>query len=405
MMVFEMNQTKDTGVDRISDCLDGKRIALVISGGIAATESIKISREIRRYGGSVYPILTKSAEKIITPLAVSWGAGGVSVTDEWNYKMAQLESFDGVLLAPATRNTIAKFVHGIIDSPALMSLSAASGNQTPMLFVPSMHNDLFDDPVTDELLKSVTEKGVEILLSDSVEGRRKQPDPVSIVAKLCHIINSKLSARTRIAITLGATRSPIDSIRFIQNSSSGKTGWSIAEYLYRMGHDVICVVGETKYEPSFLLPDVRKTSDPDRILEFCIDLASSSNPPGLWIHSAAILDYQSQKERGKRKSDTGEWNLTLYPSVKHLGELSKYTTGSMRIGFKLEDDSDEEHLIPRAYDLISKYGLDAVIANLISEASGSLPLRCRIVFSDNEVQEITTLQELCETLESLISDN
>ena len=67
MMVFEMVQTKDTGVDRISDCLDGKRIALVISGGIAATESIKISREIRRYGGSVYPILTKSAEKIITP--------------------------------------------------------------------------------------------------------------------------------------------------------------------------------------------------------------------------------------------------------------------------------------------------------------------------------------------------
>ena len=71
----------------------------------------------------------------------------------------------------------------------------------------------------------------------------------------------------------------------------------------------------------------------------------------------------------------------------------------------MEDDSDEEHLIPRAYDLISKYGLDAVVANLISEASGLLELRCRIVFSDNEVQEITTLQELCETLESMISEN
>ncbi|MAH98274.1 MAG: hypothetical protein CMA12_02845 [Euryarchaeota archaeon] len=404
-MVYEMSKTKDTGVDRISDCLNDKKIALVISGGIAATESIKISREIRRHGGSVYPIMTKSAEKIISPLAVSWGAGRVSLTKEWNHKMAQLDSFDAVLLAPATRNTIAKFVHGIIDSPALMSLSAASGKEIPTLFVPSMHNDLFDDPVTDELLKSASKKGVEIFLSDSVEDRRKQPDPVSIVAKLCHIMNSKLPLRNRIAITLGATKSPIDSVRFIQNSSSGRTGWSIAEHLFRMGHDVICVVGETHYEPSFVLPDIRKSSTPDKMLEICIDLASSSNPPRFWIHSAAVLDYQPEKEPGKRKSGDDKWNLSLYPSAKHLGALTEYTSGSTRIGFKLEDDSNSENLIPRASDLISKYGLHAVVANLISEASEKSLLRCRIVFPNNEVTEITTLEELCNNLESMISEN
>ena len=400
-----MSKTKDTGVNKISDCLNGKKIALVISGGIAATESIKISREIRRHGGAVYPILTKSAEKIISPLAVSWGAGRVSVTKEWNHKMAQLDTFDAVLLAPATRNTIAKFVHGIIDSPALMSLSAASGKKTPMLFVPSMHNDLFDDPVTDELLQSVSNKGVDILLSDSDEGRRKQPDPVSIVAKLCHIVNSKLAFRNRIAITIGATRSSIDSVRFIQNSSSGKTGWSIAEHLFRMGHDVICVAGVTNHEPSFVLPDVRKSSNPDKMLEICIDLASSTHPPGFWIHSAAVLDYQPEKETGKRKSGDRKWNLSLYPAAKHLDELSEYTSDSTRIGFKLEDDSDSEYLIPRASELISKHGLHAVVANLISEASETSLLRCRIISSNNEITEISTLEELCQNLESIISEN
>ena len=145
------NMPKDTGVYIKGDSLKDKHILFAISGGIAATESIKVSRELRRYGAKLTILMSKDAEKIITPLAISW-ASNSEVFTGWDYKMSQLEDFDLILVAPATRNTISKHIYGIMDSPIMMALSAARSKLTPTLFIPSMHQDLFDDPVTTELI-------------------------------------------------------------------------------------------------------------------------------------------------------------------------------------------------------------------------------------------------------------
>jgi phosphopantothenoylcysteine decarboxylase/phosphopantothenate--cysteine ligase len=108
--------SEDTGVLVQGSSLDGKTVILAVSGGIAATESIKLARELRRHGATVLPMMSKSAEKIISPLALSWGSGTRVIT-EWNPEMSQLSGFDGLIMAPATRNSIAKFTHGLIDSP------------------------------------------------------------------------------------------------------------------------------------------------------------------------------------------------------------------------------------------------------------------------------------------------
>ena len=163
--------SEDTGVSLIGNSLTGKRVILAVSGGIAATESVKLARELRRHGAEVFPMMTKSAEKVITPLALSWGSG-VDVVTDWESEMSQLGTFDGLVLAPATRNTIAKFVHGIIDSPIMMAISAASGSEIPILFVPSMHNDLFQDKVTEELLCELVDRGVNIMIEEPKEGKR-----------------------------------------------------------------------------------------------------------------------------------------------------------------------------------------------------------------------------------------
>jgi len=395
---------RDSGVEVSSRCLAGRTVLLAVSGGIAAVESVKLARELRRHEATVVSMMTSSAGRVISPLALSWGSGAEVLT-EWDSKMAQLDGFDGVLLAPATRNTIAKHVHGIIDSPVMMALSAARGNGTPLLFVPSMHDDLFHDPVTSELIDALEADGVSVLVEDSSEGRKKQPDAISIVAKFCNILNSGLENRRRIAITLGANRAPIDAVRAIQNASSGQTGWAIAEHLHRMGHDLICIAGKTSAPPSFQLPDVRRDGTPDGMLSVSLEVAKSENTPEAWIHAAAVLDYYTHPEDGKRTSGEESWELTLSPGPKHISEIAPLVGGTTRIGFKLEVDVPESVLVERAMGQIAAYGLDAVVANLLGEIRDGNTPRCRIVKPDGSVHSVKDDLEMCEAIEAIISSN
>ena len=393
---------EDTGVAVRGDSLEGKRVILAVSGGIAATESIKLAREFRRHGARVFPIMSKSAEKVISPLALSWGSGSKVIT-EWDSEMSQLGSFDGLVLAPATRNTISKFTHGILDSPLMMALSASSGRGLPMMFVPSMHDDLFHDPVTSELLSSVEKLGVDVLLEGSSEGRRKRPSEANIVAHFCNLVNSTLQNRKRVVVTLGGNTAPIDSVRRMANTSTGKTGWAIAEYLHRIGHDVVCIVGNTSHEPEFSLPDVRFDDSPRGMLDLSIELAKSTKAPDFWIHAAAILDYEPEYIEGKTPSGIDKWSIKLYPTKKHLRTLKEHLGGSRRIGFKLEDGVDEETLISKSMSLISENNLEAVVANLLDEAYGRSSKRGRIVFPNGEVENISNLSGLCKSIESLVA--
>ena len=393
---------KDTDVVVKGDSLQGRNILFAVTGGIAAVESVRLARELRRHGANLTIMMTREAEKIITPLALSW-ASGTEVMTSWDYEMSQLENHDAVLVAPATRNTISKHIHGIMDSPVLMALSAARGNSTPILFVPSMHSDIFDDSVTRDLLKTLRDEGSAVMISEIEEGRRKQPDPISIVANFCNMVNKELSGRRIVAITLGANRAPIDDVRAIQNASSGSTGWTIAEYLHRMGHQVICIAGKTSSHPSFTLPDVRRAGSPDSMLSVAKTVASEQPQPDAWIHSAAVLDYYTEPINGKKPSGDDPWELILIPGVKHIAELSPLVDGAIRIGFKLESDVSDELLVLKAKEQIERYGVDAVVANLKDEIHDPDTLRGRFVRSDGTVDDIHDDAELCQMIESLLN--
>ena len=392
---------KDADVETHGRSLAQRRVLLLVTGGIAAVESVRLSRELRRHGAALSIMMTGEAEKIITPLALSWASGTEALTG-WEHEMAQLDEYDAVLVAPATRNTISKHIHGVIDSPVTMALSAARGNQTPTLFVPSMHSDLFDDPVTSELIDRLREEGSYVLHSDQEEGRRKQPDAVAIVAELCNLVNSSMPNRKIVAISLGANRAPIDSVRAIQNASSGSTGWTIAQHLHRMGHTVICIAGKTSMKPDFGLPDVRRAGSPDDMLAVSLELARSDTKPDAWIHSAAVLDYFAEPLSGKKASGDENWDISLAPGPKHIAELAPLVEGARRIGFKLETEVPVEVLVDRAMHQIERYGVDAVVANLKEEVHDSESPRGRIVLPDGSVRELLDDIELCEAIESLL---
>ena len=393
--------SSDLGVEVQGDSLGGRNVLLVVSGGIAGVESVKLSREIRRHGANLSIIMTKDANKVITPLALSWAAASPIIT-EWDSEMSQLSEFDGILVAPATRNTISKHIHGVMDSPAMMALSAARGNKTPLIFVPSMHTDLFDDPVTSDLINSLESEGSHIILDQPSEGKRKQPNHIQIVAELCNCINQSLPDRKNVAITLGANRAPIDSVRAIQNASSGATGWRIAEHLFRMGHEVVCIAGVTSSDPNFTLPHVIRDGTPTGMLNACLEVASVEPKPDAWIHAAAVLDYYTEPISGKKPSGQSNWNLQLTPGPKHIEELSHLAKDCVRIGFKLEVDVPVNVLLERATEQISRLGTDAVVANLKDEVHDPNTPRGRIVLSSGDVLEMRDDAELCRTIESLL---
>ena len=394
--------TKDTGVAFHSDALLGKRVLLAIAGGIAAVESVRLARELRRHQPDLTVIMSEDATKIISPLAVSWGSDTI-VHQGWSSQMSQLEAFDMILIAPATRNTISKHLHGIMDSPLLMALSAARGRGSKLCFVPSMHSDLFDDPVTTELIDALIDEGSHVIINELNEGKLKQPDPVSIVADVCHIANSSDSSKI-VAITMGANRAPIDAVRAIQNASSGRTGWIISEYLHRMGHNVICIAGKTSAAPTFILPNVIRDGSPDGMLALCKEIAQESQPD-VWIHAAAVLDYFTEPEDGKKPSGENTWQLNLNPGRKHIEELRHLVGDSIRIGFKLESNVDVTTLVARAEAQIERYGVNAVIANLMEEMNEKGELRARIVHADGRLEEIEDDFSLVRGIHRLITRN
>ena len=395
--------TKDTGVEILSSSLESKRVLVIVSGGIAAVESVRLCREFRRHSAELTIMMSKEAEKIISPLALSWASGQEVITD-WKPEMKQLDSYDVVIVAPATRNTISKHIHGIMDSPIMMALSAARGNKTPIVFVPSMHQDLFDDPVTSDLLQEITLEGNYYFLDSEKEGRRKQPSPTVIVSKLSNLVNSFLPNRKKVAITLGATRAPIDSVRAIQNASSGKTGWAIAEHLFMMGHDVYCIAGKTSSHPTIELPNIIRAGSPEEMLSQSLSLAKSEIKPDVWIHSAAVLDYSMIPEKGKRPSGLEKWEIKLQPTLKHIPELADLVGDCIRIGFKLETGVSEEELIQKSLSQISRYGVDFVIANILEQIGDENSPRARLVSNEGIVKVLQNEIDICLEIDKIISE-
>ena len=392
----------DTGVNQVSNSLAGRRIILAVTGGIAAVESVKLCRELRRHGALVSPMMTKEATKVISQLALSWGSGN-EIVSNWDHSMSQLDGFDGIIVAPATRNTIAKHLNGIIDSPVMMALSAARGNNTPLIFVPSMHSDLFDDPVTNEILSQLSAEGSHVIFDHESEGKRKQPSHIRIVAESSNIINSKLPNRKRVAITLGGNAAPIDDVRNIVNYSSGKTGWSISEYLYRMGHDVYCLVGRTTNPSNFTLPKVILAEHPKQMLDEAVKISSSFSPD-VWIFTAAVLDYIPLPIDGKVPSSEEEINVKLTPTQKHIPRIIEATGNCYSIGFKLESNVDVERLLERASSQISQYSMDAVFANRLEDMQNPTAPRGWLIDSDGNTMKIPNLYSLCEKIESLLAN-
>ena len=391
---------RDTDVELRGMSLKGRHILLGVTGGIAAVDTVRLARELRRHGAEVTVIMTPSAQKIITPLAVRWASQGEVITD-WDGDLSGLSNFDAVLVTPATRNIMASFVHGLMNGPLLMALSAARGRNSPIMMVPSMHNDLANDPVTEDLVMQCVKSGVRILWGAEEEGKRKTPNHEETVSKLAHFVNQN---STSVVVTLGATRSAIDDVRYVQNTSSGRTGYRIADDLYRHGMDVTCVSGVTTVDCPSWLPLEIQCPEPDEMLAELKALVKDDID--VWIHAAAVLDYViPEPVEGKIASLQGQLDIQLQEGAKHIMELKEMCKGTTRIGFKLESGIKQKDLVHRAVAQIETSGMNATIANRIEDYGKEDKPRGWLVDSHGAHFILNTETDMCNAIRSVIENN
>ena len=387
---------RDSAVSIAGSSLTGKTVHLVVTGGIAAVETVRLARELRRHGASLAVTMTDEATKIITPLAVGWATGS-QVNVGWSSDLPGLEVPDIVVVAPATRNTLSKISSGVMDDPAMMAITAASGAGRPILLVPSMHDDLFDDPVTQELLTTMRGMGHHVLTSPSEEGRRKQPLPEVIVRRVCHLANGDRAGLCDVAVFYGATSSNIDPVRVITNTSSGRTGFMVSDHLERMGHNVTRVVGSTSTPHDHSGISARTPSD---MIE-AASLISSEAGPDVWVIAAAVLDFEPSSPSTKKiSSKAANATIDLSPAPRLIEHIREISPESRVISFKLESGITEEELIERARSHMQRAGTGAVVANLLEGLEGEGP-RGYLVQEDS-VRTLDAESDLCEAIDALI---
>jgi phosphopantothenoylcysteine decarboxylase / phosphopantothenate---cysteine ligase len=363
-----MNESiNDLHVLPISDALLGKRVDVVISGSIAAVESVRFIRALRRLGADVTPWLSKGGSQFITPMAVAWAAGREPVLG-FSGSESHIASGDAVVVAPASANMLANIVRGNTDSHCTALIASALGQKKPVAILPAMHDSLKEAPAIKMHLETVRLwKNLHLLQPRTEEGKQKFPEPETLADQVAHHINSPHRPKHPVLITMGTTRGYIDDVRYISNYSSGKLGSIITEELYRQGYTTEVIAGPSEHKPRLpnALHNVLTTTE---MLTECERIASKGLTAGVFC--ASVLDYEpSEKTMGKLRSGHDSLTITFKPTAKIIEKI--YVSHGPKIGFKLEVGLSEKKASEIATDYMSRYSLEALIVNELTAVSSS----------------------------------
>ena len=357
----------DLHVIPISDALAGKRIDIVISGSIAAVESVRFIRSLRRLGADVTPWLSQGGSKFITPMAVAWAAGKEPVVG-FSGTTSHIATSDAVIIAPASANMLANIARGTTDSHCTALVASALGQKKPVAILPAMHDSLKCAPAIQKHLESISSwENVLTLLAREDEGKQKFPEPEILADQVSHFINQHTRPKRPVLVTMGTTRGYIDDVRYISNYSSGKLGSVISEELYRQGYQTLIISGPSEIKPRSYdhLQNVLTTGE---MLRECQEASQSGLAAGIFC--ASVLDYEpAEKTMGKLKSGHDSLNVAFKPTPKIIEKIS--IPDGVKIGFKLEVGLSEHQAHKLAQDYMSKYALTSLIVNELRAVSSS----------------------------------
>jgi len=346
-----------------STYLQGKTIILGITGSIAATETVKLSRELIRHGAKVIAVLSEAAQWIITADALEFATGSTPITklsgktEHVTYCGMHPDKADLLLICPATANTISKIATGIDDTPVTTFATTAIGSNIPLLIVPAMHRSMYAHPIIQQNIETLQSIGIKILYPDLTPTKAKLPSIPHITSHILRLLGPHDLDDKRMLIIGGATAEPIDDIRVLTNTSSGKTALGLAQQAYRRGADVDIWLGYHSQNP----PEHLKTISFQSHSDLKTLITTTQDTYDIIINCAAIADYSTTPQDTKIPSKQKDLKITLSPTEKLLPLLKEHHPKAIIIGYKAE--SKQESLETAGQSLLEKYHIDYVICN------------------------------------------
>jgi phosphopantothenoylcysteine decarboxylase / phosphopantothenate---cysteine ligase len=358
--------------------LHGKRILLIVAGGIAAFKSLDLVRRLRERGASVRCVLTEAGAKFVTPLSLQAltedkvYSDMFSLTDESEMGHIQLSrDADLLVVAPATADVLARMAAGMADDLAATVLLATD---KPVLAAPAMNVRMWTHAATVANVETLRKRGVTFVgpnegaMACNEYGPGRMSEPLEIVAAIEAMLTAgKPLAGRRALVTSGPTREALDPVRYISNHSSGKQGHAIAQALARLGADVTLVSGPV------VVPDpagvtVVRIDSADQMLAACLAAGSVD----VAVCAAAVADWKAARPataKIKKKAGAEPPALELAPNPDILATLSKPGPGRpvLVVGFAAET----EEVVANAVEKRKRKGCDWIVANDVSPAKGT----------------------------------
>lgn len=348
--------------------LKGKTVLLGVTGGIAAYKAAYLASALIKLHACVEVVMTKNATEFITPLTFEELTGNRTIVDTFDrnfpYQVAHIslaEKTDLVVIAPATANVCAKLAHGLADDMLTTTVLAC---KCPKIICPAMNTNMYENPVTQDNLKTLAHYGWHIVEPDSgrlacgAVGKGKLPDPEIIVKHILRKIAlpHDLSGK-KVLVTAGPTQEAIDPVRYLTNHSTGKMGYAIAYMAMLRGADVTLITGPTSITaPPFV------TVVPVRSAQDMFDAVKAALPSSDYVFkAAAVADYTpAEYADEKLKKKDSDLSIALQRTHDILQYIGKNRSNNQVIcGFSMET----ENMIENSRKKLIKKGIDMICAN------------------------------------------
>jgi phosphopantothenoylcysteine decarboxylase/phosphopantothenate--cysteine ligase len=377
--------------------LAGRRVALMISGGIAAIKAPFIARALRKQGAKVVAYCSKEGLRYTTEDAMEWSTAHPVVTrlSPAAEHLNDAERFDGFLVAPATYNTINKVALGIADGVLTATLAAALGRMvradTKVLIAPTMHGDMHT-PILTQSLQKLAAMGVRVIPPREDYGKHNIPDTETLVAEVCAELSTSPLKGRRILVTGGPTPVPIDNVRLITNRFTGQLGTAIADELTLRGANVHFVLGHTGLVP----PDYIECTRARNFDEYrdAVVAALEQGDYVAGIFSAAVADYKSREVAlGKIPSGGALQSIELVPTEKVIDLVRERYPDVPMVSFKYQENVEHEQLMRIARSRVEQGHL-AVVANRGEEVGPKGEQIAHIVSAGAETERFVDKPEI-----------
>ncbi|MGA9355845.1 MAG: bifunctional phosphopantothenoylcysteine decarboxylase/phosphopantothenate--cysteine ligase CoaBC, partial [Terriglobales bacterium] len=355
------------------------KIALGVSGGIAAYKAAEIVRLLQERGIRVQVVMTRAAQEFIRPLTFAALSGEKVITDLFGSgesdanlesaieHIAVAQAIDALVVAPATADVLAKFAQGVA-SDFLSTLYLAT--TAPVVVAPAMNVNMWNHPATQANLETLRQRGVHIVepgsgyLACGMTGAGRLAENETIVAAVLGALGASQDlAGETVLVTAGPTREKIDPVRYLTNRSSGRMGYAIAEAASRRGARVLLVSGPTSIAPPGAA-ELTRVETAEEMRTTVLKLLPEST---VVIKTAAVADFRPKIASGEKIKRKGPLSLELEPTADILKELAAHKhaaagASQIVIGFAAET----ENVLENARKKLAAKSLDAIVANDVS---------------------------------------